>query len=179
MRERGFTVLLALNIGMKSHSFFHGLTTLYRLLLSLIASTSLNIRKLVDGTSGFTDVQPKAWYADAVQTAYAHQLINGFEDGSFRPNASITREQAMTMIAKAMKITGIGVNLQAGDANALLSRFTDKASAGGWAVTGIAACLQSGIVSGQSASALAPKANITRAEVAVIIERLLVKSSLI
>ncbi|AZN39211.1 InlB B-repeat-containing protein [Paenibacillus albus] len=135
--------------------------------------------KLVDGTGGFTDVQPTAWYADAVQTAYAHQLINGFEDGSFRPNASITREQAMTMIAKALKITGIGVNLQAGDADALLSRFADKASAGGWAVAGIAACLQSGIVSGQSASALAPKANITRAEVAVIIERLLVKSSLI
>ncbi|SEO31803.1 InlB B-repeat-containing protein [Paenibacillus sp. OV219] len=135
--------------------------------------------KLMDGTGGFTDVQPSAWYADAVQTAYANNLINGFEDGSFRPNASITREQAMTMIAKAMKITGIDVNLQAGDAEALLIRFADKASAGGWAVTGIAACLQSGIVSGQSAAALAPKADITRAEVAVIIERLLVKSSLI
>ncbi|MGG4217855.1 S-layer homology domain-containing protein [Paenibacillus jamilae] len=47
------------------------------------------------------------WYNAYVQTAYSNGLIQGFEDGEFRPNDHITREQTMVIIAKATNITGL------------------------------------------------------------------------
>ncbi|WP_190276179.1 InlB B-repeat-containing protein [Paenibacillus sp. JDR-2] len=137
--------------------------------------------RMENGASSFSDVKASAWYSDDVQTAYSHQLINGYPDGNFHPNDSITREQAMTIIAKAMTLTGIQTetDLQESNANALINVFSDKSKISAWASSGIAACLQAGIVSGQSASILAPAANITRAEAVVMIQRLLSKSDLI
>ncbi|MGO4109567.1 InlB B-repeat-containing protein [Paenibacillus sp. YAF4_2] len=135
--------------------------------------------QLEKGIGSFSDVKTSAWYSAAVQTAYSHELINGYTDGSFHPNDSITREQAMKIIAKAMVLTGIPADLQESKVNELINGFSDKGSISVWAKSGIAACLQTGIVSGQSASILAPAAKITRAETAVLIQRLLMKSNLI
>ncbi|MFC5471282.1 S-layer homology domain-containing protein, partial [Cohnella suwonensis] len=135
--------------------------------------------KLENGSSPFADVKITDWYSSAIQTAYAYKLISGFEDGNFRPMDKITREQAMTIIAKAMEITGLGASLQAKAADELLSPFADANNASEWAKNGIADCLQVGIVSGRSGTVLAPKAYITRAEVAAIVQRLLQKSELI
>ncbi|WP_379159665.1 cadherin-like beta sandwich domain-containing protein [Paenibacillus sp. sgz5001063] len=135
--------------------------------------------KTVGGSSPFTDVSSSGWYSSAVQTAYRHQLINGFEDGTFRPDASITREQAMTMIAQAMHLTGLSANLNSGSAAELLGGFTDADKASAWALDNIAASLQAGLISGRSGTELAPQAHVTRAEVAVMLQRLLQKSGLI
>ncbi|QGQ99931.1 hypothetical protein EHS13_02800 [Paenibacillus psychroresistens] len=135
--------------------------------------------KLENGSSPFADVKTTDWYSSAVQTAYAYSLISGFEDGSFHPMDKITREQAMTIIAKAMKTTGLGASLQAKAADELLSPFTDASNASEWAKKSIADCLQAGIVAGRNGTQLAPKAYISRAEVAAIMQRLLQKSELI
>ncbi|MFC5471307.1 S-layer homology domain-containing protein, partial [Cohnella suwonensis] len=135
--------------------------------------------KLENGSSPFADVKTTDWYSGAIQTAYAYKLISGFEDGTFRPMDKITREQAMTIIAKAMEITGLGASLGAKAADELLSPFADASNASEWAKSGIADCLQVGIVSGRSGTQLAPKAYISRAEVAAIVQRLLQKSELI
>jgi hypothetical protein len=135
--------------------------------------------KLENGGTAFTDVQDSAWYSRAVQTAVSYNLINGFEDGTFRPTDKITREQAMNIIAKAMKITGLKDKLATQAAATGTGSFTDAEQASDWAKSAIADSLQAGIVSGRSSTVLAPKASITRAEVAAIIERLLQKSDLI
>ncbi|TMV47660.1 hypothetical protein FE783_21675 [Paenibacillus mesophilus] len=135
--------------------------------------------KLEQGTAPFADVKAADWYASAVKTAYSHQLIDGFEDGTFRPNDTITREQAMAIIAKAMAITGLKAKLPVQAADAAFRSYLDAADISVWAKNGLADCLQAGIVSGRSGSELAPKASITRAEVAVIVQRLLQKSELI
>ncbi|TXK70082.1 S-layer homology domain-containing protein [Paenibacillus sp. N3.4] len=136
--------------------------------------------KLENGAAPFSDVLPQNWYSSAVNTAYAYRLISGYEDGSFHPLDKITREQAMDMMAKAMKITGLKAKLPPStDPQKMLTPFTDVNSAAGWAKEGIAACLQAGIISGRNSTELAPKSYITRAEVAAIIERLLRKSELI
>ncbi|WP_229521395.1 S-layer homology domain-containing protein [Paenibacillus monticola] len=57
--------------------------------------------------------------------------------------------------------------------------YSDAADASKWAQSSISDCLQSGIVTGRNESNLAPKAFITRAEVAAIVQRLLKKSELI
>ncbi|MNI12536.1 Endo-1,4-beta-xylanase A precursor [compost metagenome] len=131
------------------------------------------------GTMPFADLKASDWYSSAVHTAYSYDLINGFEDGTFLPMDKLTREQAMVMIAKAMKITGLRANLIPDLAGEWLSPFADMNDSSEWAKNSMAACLQAGIVSGRNDSELDPKAYITRAEVAIMIQRLLQKSELI
>ncbi|MGE6230849.1 S-layer homology domain-containing protein [Paenibacillus chitinolyticus] len=127
----------------------------------------------------FSDVNATDWYSAAVQTAYAHKLIGGFEDGTFRPSDKITREQAMVILAKAMKTTGFRDKLPSKEAADLLAPYADAAKTAEWAKSGVADCLQGAIFAGRTATELAPKASITRAEVAAIVQRLLQKSELI
>ncbi len=128
----------------------------------------------------FSDVEATEWYAGTIQTAYAYRLIDGYADGSFRPNEKITREQAMTILAKAMEATGLKAKLGAvQSADATLDPFVDAANVSAWARSGVAASVQAGIVTGRDEGKLAPKAYITRAEVAVTIQRLLQRSGLI
>jgi len=135
--------------------------------------------KTENGTSPFSDVKGEEWYASAIQTAYSYKLIDGFDDGTFRPADSITREQAIAILAKAMEITGLKAKLSAVEANELLRPFADADSVSKWAQAGMAAGLQAGIISGRTETQLAPKAFISRAEVAKIVQKLLQKSELI
>jgi len=43
----------------------------------------------------------------AIHAAARYRLIDGFAEGTFRPNDKITREQAMAILARAMAITGL------------------------------------------------------------------------
>jgi len=131
------------------------------------------------GKTSFSDVDAADWYSGAVQTAYEHGLINGLEDGTFRPSDKITREQAMAVLAKAMAVTGLKAKLPSQAAGDPASAYADAGDASEWAKNGIADCLRSGIVTGTTGSLLAPKAFVTRAEVAVLVQRLLLKSDLI
>ncbi len=54
--------------------------------------------------------------------------IKGYDNGNFGPSDTITREQAMTMIARAAKLTGLDVSLTDGDVSVLLGAYTDGAS---------------------------------------------------
>lgn len=129
--------------------------------------------------SPFKDVKASDWYNGTISTAYSYQLINGLKDGSFHPNAKITREEAMVITAKAMTITGLKAKHSAQSIDKVLSPFADAEKASSWAHSGIADIIQSGIVTGKSGTKLAPKDYITRAEVASIVKRLLQKSDLI
>ncbi|CAG7644984.1 hypothetical protein PAESOLCIP111_04850 [Paenibacillus solanacearum] len=129
-------------------------------------------------TTPFTDVSESDWYSSAVNTAFAYRLITGFEDGSFRPNDKITREQAMVILSQAIAITELKQKLSS-KPGAALESFMDADAVSSWAASGIADCLELGIVSGRSSVELAPQAFMTRAEVAHIIQRLLQQSGLI
>nr|WP_246628019.1 S-layer homology domain-containing protein [Paenibacillus oenotherae] len=135
--------------------------------------------KLEGGGASFSDVTASAWYNDVIETAYSYGLIDGYGDGTFRPMDNITREQAMVIIAKAMTITGLKAKLPTKAADEWMGTFTDAIDASAWAKSSIADSLQAGIVSGRSSTQLAPKAYITRAEVAAIIQRLLQQSDFI
>ncbi|WP_379135177.1 S-layer homology domain-containing protein, partial [Paenibacillus sp. sgz500958] len=110
---------------------------------------------------------------------YEYGIISGYGNGTFGPMDKITREQAMTIINKAMTITGLHVEVKANEAEALLAAFGDAQQSSTWSKESMAACIKAGIVSGMSDFKLAPKDRITRAEVAVIVRRLLQKSNLI
>ncbi|ANY65640.1 hypothetical protein BBD42_03555 [Paenibacillus sp. BIHB 4019] len=126
----------------------------------------------------FSDVKASDWYNGAISTAYSYHLVNGLKDGSFHPNTKITREEAMVITAKAMKITGLIAN-SGQSLDTILSPYTDAAKASSWAQSGIADSIQTGIITGKSGTNLAPNDYMTRAEAATIVKRLLQKSDLI
>ena len=127
-----------------------------------------------EGNTGFTDVSSSKWYAKYVETATQYGIIKGYNSADFGPNDSITREQAMTMIARAMDIA----ELSAPKTDAL-SNYQDAGKISTYAVDGVKKCIAVGVVAGRTNVTIAPKENITRAETAVITERLLQKSGLI
>ncbi len=131
------------------------------------------------GNNPFTDVKDDAWYGDFVKTASEYKIISGYGNGQFGPMDKITREQAMTMIARAMDITGLTTEFPPGQTDELLSGFKDGDNSSEYAKESIAACVEAGIVSGKNEERIVPQDSITRAEVAVIVRRLLQKSSLI
>ncbi len=131
------------------------------------------------GSNLYTDVSDIAWYCDYVKTATEYKIISGYGNNKFGPIDKITREQAMTMIARAMNITGLKVEFETGEVDKLLAGFEDVDKSASYAKNSISACIKTGIISGKNGNLIAPKDNITRAEVAIIVQRLLQKSNLI
>ena len=94
----------------------------------------------------FGDVALTDWYNGYVDTATQYALITGYDSKSFGPNDTITREQAMVIIARAMKLTGLGVTLTDSETTTFLSNYTDGAQVSAYAKESVGACLKAGIM---------------------------------
>lgn len=123
------------------------------------------------GSSGFPDVPANSTYAGAVASARDLGIVQG-NNGRFQPDRPITRQSAMTMICRA--IEAAGQSLPAADSG-LLSSYADGSQVSAFARPSVAALVQMGAVRGNSASRLNPGAAISRAEMAVILHRVLTR----
>ncbi|GIP28540.1 hypothetical protein J23TS9_36700 [Paenibacillus sp. J23TS9] len=126
--------------------------------------------------SSYTDMSPANPYTGAVTQAKEFGLITGYEDGTFRPDNTITREEAMVLLNRAMKLTGL--NTHVSNANDVLAGFADKGSIHSWAMDAIANAVQSKLMQGANAE-LQPQSSITKAETAAVLQRLLLQAGLI
>lgn len=124
----------------------------------------------------FSDVGKDSPYYSYIYTAYKYGIITGYTNGKFGPNDLITREQSMTMISKAMKIAGI--NTQLIDTDNLNKYFADSGDISKWAREGAAISVNGGLFVGNKGM-LNPKNNVTRAESATVIIKLLKNAHLI
>ncbi|MNW24961.1 Endoglucanase precursor [compost metagenome] len=115
--------------------------------------------------TAFTDGQAlSAWARPAIQQAAAHKLIQGYEDGTFRPNALITRAELITLL---MRANGTNADTQAAEAP-----FADRDSIPTWAEPAAAAAWQLGIVEGRSHGRFEPSEAASRAEAVTLILRM-------
>ncbi len=146
---------------------------------SAIIVRALGLMHPRTGKTSFSDVSKNDWYYDAVSIAYEYGIISGYGNGKFGPMDKITHEQAMAMVAQAMKITKLKAEFKNGEAEQLIASYGDFKNASSWSKNSIALCVKTGVVPDGSGKLAAPKDNITRAEVAVIVQRLLQKSNLI
>ncbi|MFD1887178.1 S-layer homology domain-containing protein [Paenibacillus wenxiniae] len=121
------------------------------------------------------DVKRSDWYAGVVGTAINHGLIEGYNDGNFRPNQPITREEAAMIISHAMNYTGQSTTLTDNDVQGQLNRFSDRSEVSGWAKKAVAVAAKSSIVGGDHGQ-FAPQSHVTRAQSASMIRRLLQKA---
>lgn len=113
--------------------------------------------------AGFTDSTADAWYYDAINRCAAAGILNGNGDGTVTPEAPITRERAMVMLARALGIEPIR--------KPDLTKYTDAAQVSAYAQGYVAALIEAGIVGGVTADQLAPQANINRASTVTILDR--------
>lgn len=134
---------------------------------------ALNVAERKATGTRFADVAAGAWYAGAVETAAAQGLVAGYPDGTFKPEALITREEVATMVTRALALNGKPAALTEGEAAALLARFQDAGEIGTWAKTSMAVAVREGIVNGRLVDRCVPKAHATRAEAAVMTKRFL------
>lgn len=111
----------------------------------------------------FTDVGG-SWYTDAVIWAYNAGVVAGVSATQFAPNEALTREQMVTML---FGYAGREETLSGSDG--ALAGYQDQASVSGWARAAMAWAVSSGVISGTSATTLAPQKIGTRAEVATVL----------
>ena len=113
--------------------------------------------------AGFTDNTADAWYYDAINRCAAAGILNGNGDGTVTPEAPITRERAIVMLARALGIEPIR--------KPDLTKYTDAAQVSAYAQGYVAALIEAGIVGGVTADELAPQDNINRASTVTILDR--------
>jgi len=105
-----------------------------------------------------------AWAQRDIALAVQLGFVNGYKDGSFRPQAAISRIEIAALIARAR-----GLQAQAGAA----AEFSDIANLPKWAGDAVAAVSQQGIVKGHPGGIFAPYAMASRAEAVVMLLRML------
>jgi hypothetical protein len=137
------------------------------------------LARTLDGTTAtplqgrFRDVAPWAWYYGAVETAAGAGLAKGYEDGTFRPEARISRQEMATMVVRAMGLLGKATSLDAASVDATLGGFADSQAVASWAREPVAQAIKAGIVTGRTITTFQPTEDSTRAESVVMLRRLL------
>lgn len=129
-------------------------TVLFRLLKDDVRMQNLT------KDNAYSDVPDTAWYAAAVSTLSKMGVISGYPDGTFRPNEPITRAEFAAMIARFDET-----------AKSADTPFTDIS--GHWAENAIGKAYGNGWVAGSSKTVFCPESNLTRAETATLLNRVL------
>ena len=115
-----------------------------------------------EADSSFRDVSSSACYAAAVNWASSEGIVNGTGADAFSPNASITREQLAAMLYRYAGEPSVSADLSA---------YTDTVDISPYASKAVEWCVAKGILSGKSATRLAPQDTATRAECAAVLQR--------
>ena len=107
----------------------------------------------------FIAVDANDWYAGAVNFCYDEGIISGYEDATFRPDQTITRQEAAAMLNNAFGL----------EASTDVSKFTDAGKIASWATAHVAAVANAELMNGDAAGTFRPTGTLTRAELASIL----------
>lgn len=108
----------------------------------------------------FSDVAADDWYAEDLKKCVAAGVIGGYEDGTFKPDNNVTREEAAAMFQRAYQVNSHG-----------LITFADSAEISPWAQTAVTALVGTGVINGYPEdNTFRPAASITRAEVVKVLD---------
>lgn len=121
----------------------------------------------VSGSAGFSDVPEGQWYSAGVAWASAKGIVNGMGNGLYAPDATVTREQLVTMLYRFEK----DYRKVSTPATGSLERFTDGAQVSSWAQDAMRWAVGAGLIQGRDTGALDPTGTASRAEVAAILQR--------
>ena len=150
--------------GVSANEFAPDATTTRGMIVSMLARLE-GVESAND--AGFADVEGE-WYATAVNWAASVGVVNGYEDGTFRPNDAITREQLAAILMNYAAYKGEDVS-----ARASLDAYSDAENVSTWATDTMQWAVAKGLLTGVTADTLQPQGAATRAQVAAISQRFL------
>ena len=109
----------------------------------------------------FSDINQAEWYSKAINEAVSRGYISGYADKTFKPNEFITRQEAISILAKILNIA----DEEIADKNEeYLKKYSDYAEVADWAKKSMYNYLTHGFVKGYSDGTLRPNNFVTRAE---------------
>ncbi|MGO4375461.1 S-layer homology domain-containing protein, partial [Paenibacillus sp. MCAF20] len=123
----------------------------------LVRSLGLSVET---ASTNFKDVSTDDWFAGAIGAAVKAKLVEGYNDNSFKPNDTITREQMAVMVARAITAAGKTVHVEE-QHNQSLAVFTDYEDISSWAQKSVAQSIEAKIITGRTDGSFAPSANAT------------------
>ena len=128
--------------------------------MAAIINRSFGCYKAAD-ISQYKDVSKSKWYYKDVALAVQMGTYNGRSSSSMAPDAPITRQEAMTVVARALELDYDAY------AKTDLSAFSDRSEISNWALPYVRAMIGADYIHGRG-KILAPLDNITRSEFAQI-----------
>lgn len=129
-----------------------------------LVALAFGLEKTDAAATVYSDVNDGDWFKEYVDIASQNGIVSGYPDGTFLPNAKITREEMCVMLARALK----SYELETKE-----NTFADRAQMGDWAIESIDLLSANGVIVGKENNLFAPKDYATRAESAVVISRVL------
>ncbi|WHY17193.1 cadherin-like beta sandwich domain-containing protein [Paenibacillus sp. G2S3] len=103
------------------------------------------------------------WANEAIATAAALGVVNGYNDGNFGPDEMVTREQVAAIVVRVAQLAEADMSMN----------FSDSVKVSTWARSALGAAIAEGILKGYTDGTLKPQGSTTRAEAATIILRAL------
>ena len=115
----------------------------------------------------FSDVNANEWYAPYVAAAYKLGIVNGLPDGTFGIGMHISRQDMTVMIYRATQIAGVKLT-KVRDIT-----FEDENKISSYALESVKALSDAGIINGVSETTFEHFTNTTRAQSAVVLDRII------
>lgn len=122
-----------------------------------------------DAAGRFRDIGSNHAMAASIGAATKAGIINGFVDGTFKPNNNITREQMAVMVVRAMEVAGKPASYN----SSALQKFKDRNKIGGYAREAVIQAVSSGLIAGVSNDSFNPAGKASRAQATVMLQRVL------
>ena len=121
--------------------------------------------------AAFTDVPAGMWYTGASKWAVDNKIVSGYTDGTFKPEAKITREEMCVIMDNYVKYYSEKNNVEH-EKKGSTAAFPDAAQVSSWAKAAVESCRAYGLVDGFEDGTFRPKNESTRAQVAAVIYKL-------
>ena len=121
--------------------------------------------------ASFTDVTPGDWFYSAAASSQAHNLINGFGDGSFKGRTNIAKDQLVVVSSRVLK-EKMGY-MEPADTASYLANYADSVAV--WAQGGVALATRENLVVPRIDGTFKGAGSMTRGDAAIIIYRLFQK----
>ena len=116
--------------------------------------------------TSFSDVTSEHWAYDYIDKLIDKKVLNGYDDGTFRPSQSVTRAEFVTMLKSAFRLVGNG------------SASFDDVADDAWYKEAVDACASLGIVSGMGDGTFAPNAEISRQDMCTMLKNVVDNKSI-
>ena len=132
---------------------------LTRAQFALMIARAMNYDSNPDVTSAFPDVADDHWAKAAINFCYQNDIIRGYEDGEFKPDRYVTRQEVAAILARAFNLEEISSE-----------EYPDDASIASWASEDVYKAKAAGLMKGDADTGnFRPTSLLNRAEAATIL----------